>query len=481
MTDLISLLNEWVPRQRWYVGAASGGSGLQLVGSYSLSDPAGEHDVRFVTVAILSDTSTAVGGGSRPVYQVPLVIRDVDSSIDARGYIGTYETGTGSAAVIDGPHDPAFARSLLALIEGEQVATGPGGPSDAVAYGLPMPGSKAGRMRASRALQGEQSNSSIILEMLEHDTDAEGAPLIIKVFRTLHHGDNPDVTLQSALAAAGCLRVPPALGHVAGEWPDPSVEGGRARGHLAFAQEFFAGVEDAWRVARRAAESGDDFTGPAFSLGEATAETHGLLRRHLPEAIARPDDIERAVGEMHGRLRQALELVPELRPRRKAIERVYEAAASAPWPHLQRIHGDYHLGQVLAVPERGWVLLDFEGEPLRPLAERNALDLPARDVAGMLRSFDYVAGSLSLAAGVDVAGDWAKAAREAFLRGYAARAAADVGGATEGSGDVPAQPDPRILAAYELDKAVYEAIYEASHRPDWLPIPVRAVQRLLGG
>ncbi|MGO2112600.1 MAG: trehalose biosynthesis protein, partial [Pseudoclavibacter sp.] len=160
---------------------------------------------------------------------------------------------------------------------------------------------------------------------------------------------------------------------------------------------------------------------------------------------------------------------------------VYAAAGDAPWPNRQRIHGDFHLGQVLAVPERGWVLLDFEGEPLRPLAERNALDLPARDVAGMLRSFDYVAGALSLAAGRDVVGDWAQRARDAFLLGYVSRVsgsevAANAGGVgAAGSAGI----DPRILAAYELDKAVYEAVYEASHRPEWLPIPIAAIERLL--
>ena len=475
MTDLMSLLGEWVPKQRWYVGAVDGRADLELVGSYSLSDPAFDRGVRFITVAILRDASPGAGFAAGAVYQVPLVIRDVDAAVEARGYVGTYDTGSGRAAVVDGPHDPAFARALLALIEGERTASGPGGAADAMAFGLLMPGSKAGHVVTSRVLQGEQSNSSIIVELREHGGDAEVAPLIMKVFRTLHHGENPDVTLQSALAAAGCLRVPPALGHVTGEWPDASVPGGRARGHLAFAQEFFAGVEDAWRVARRAAETGEDFSGPAQLLGAATAETHGVLRRQLPEAAATQDDIDRAIGEMRGRLAQALELVPELRERREGIERVYAAAGEAPWPHLQRIHGDYHLGQVLAVPERGWVLLDFEGEPLRPLTERNALDLPVRDVAGMLRSFDYVAGSLSLAAGHDVAGDWAQRARAAFLRGYTERFIADA----SASGSLDGATDPRLLAAYELDKAVYEAVYEASHRPDWLPIPVRAIERLL--
>ena len=147
------------------------------------------------------------------------------------------------------------------------------------------------------------------------------------------------------------------------------------------------------------------------------------------------------------------------------------------------MHGDYHLGQVLQVPGRGWVLLDFEGEPMRPMGERSAPDLALRDVAGMLRSFDYVEGSLTLARsqttgldadarGLDAQEDasddraraWAVSARTAFLAGYRA-----------GSG---APPEGALLDALELDKAVYEAIYEARHRPAWLPIPLAAVARL---
>ena len=136
------------------------------------------------------------------------------------------------------------------------------------------------------------------------------------------------------------------------------------------------------------------------------------------------------------------------------------------WPALQRIHGDYHLGQVLDVPERGWVALDFEGEPLRPLAERVQPDLTARDVAGMLRSFDYAAGSVALAETPVDATAWAASCRAAFLDGYASVAGA---------------PDADAVAltrALELDKALYEVVYEARNRPSWLPIPLGAVERL---
>ena len=119
------------------------------------------------------------------------------------------------------------------------------------------------------------------------------------------------------------------------------------------------------------------------------------------------------------------------------------------------------------MPGRGWVLLDFEGEPLRPLAERSVPDLTLRDVAGMLRSFDYAAGSGSRRTPASAAAAWAEAARAAFLDGYAERL-----------GPRPARRDRALLAALELDKALYEVVYEARNRPSWLSIPVAAIARL---
>jgi predicted trehalose synthase len=160
----------------------------------------------------------------------------------------------------------------------------------------------------------------------------------------------------------------------------------------------------------------------------------------------------------------------ELEVRAADVQRLLESAGSLTWPPLQRIHGDYHLGQVLDVPERGWVALDFEGEPLRPLAERVRPDLVQRDVAGMLRSFDYAAGSVLLAEGARPGSDperWAADNRRAFLEGYASVA---------GEFDSDGRTLTRVL---ELEKALYEVVYEARNRPSWLPIPLAAVGRIL--
>src|SRR5699024_3606568 len=112
------------------------------------------------------------------------------------------------------------------------------------------------------------------------------------------------------------------------------------------------------------------------------------------------------------------DVAPQLAPHRDEVDAVIAAASEVAWPPLQRIHGDFHLGQALDVPGRGWVMVDFEGEPLRPLGERTRPDLALRDVAGMLRSFDYAAGSVEHQDGTSRA-PWARAARAAFLIGYA--------------------------------------------------------------
>jgi predicted trehalose synthase len=286
------------------------------------------------------------------------------------------------------------------------------------------------------------------------------------VFRALHHGENPDVVLQSAIAGAGSGRVPATYGAVLGEWSDPGRADGRARGHLAVAQEFLADTEDAWRVALAAARGGLDFAAAARDLGAATAEVHQVLAAALPTVPADPEAKRALLAGMRTRAEQAVRTVPSLAGSEDRIGAVLSAAEADDWPPFQRIHGDYHLGQVLSVPGRGWVLLDFEGEPLRPMAERSEPDTPLRDVAGMLRSFDYVAGTLELEDDDPSGRAWADTARDAFLIGYADRLGE------------PLEPHARLLAALELDKALYECVYEVRNRPAWLPIPERAVHRL---
>lgn len=456
MSTLLELLTTWMPHQRWFLGAER--PQLQLVGSYSLTDPEPDPDVHRIEVALITDHGAA---GGPVVYQVPLTFRK--SAPEA--CIGTIEVGGSPVHVLDGPKDPACARALLHLIASQGNASARESADPTRAAGVLTPGASPGRYASSRVLSGEQSNTSIIYEL--HDAP----PLILKLYRTISDGENPDVTLQSALTAGGSARVSAVFGFIQGTWNDPRRAGSPAQGHLAFAQEFLAGVEDAWRVALRAAHSGQSFGDQAQDLGRATAETHLALRRALPTAEPSRDSISETIAGMKDRFDTAHQAVPELGRHRDAAFAAFDAAASQPWPLLQRIHGDYHLGQVILAPQRGWVLLDFEGEPLRSLVERNQLDVPIRDVAGMLRSFDYVAGSLQVE-GKDQGRAWADEARQAFVSGY--RSVFDPLDVAD-----DAQLDPHLLAAYELDKAIYEVRYEALHRPDWVSIPLGAITRLL--
>ncbi|HEY1531383.1 MAG TPA: phosphotransferase [Galbitalea sp.] len=432
-------LLEWIPRQRWYAGKGQGAS-LTRRGGWTITP----EDAEILTHYVLDRQPSGA-----TLYQVPLTRRGIP--LEGVAPIWNDESGY----YYDAPHDPAYVEAILRLIVTESETGG--------TRGHRQPGSGTVRILDSSVLRGEQSNTSIICRV------DGGSPIIVKVFRALHAGDNPDVVLQSAISAAGSSLVPASVGYVSGEWPDRAQPNGTAHGSLAFAQEFLEGAEDAWRTALRAATAGEDFSLRARRLGSATAELHQTLAAAMPTREPEQADIDRLLAGMSARADSALGAVPDLERYRGAIEATIAAVRSTPWPRLQRIHGDFHLGQVLAVGD-AWVMVDFEGEPLRPMAERSELDLAVRDVAGMLRSFDYVAGAVLHSGAPETElspTEWARSARLAFLAGYAESS-------TTGS------TDSGLLDALELDKALYEAVYEARNRPDWLGIPVEAVQRLAG-
>jgi len=303
--------------------------------------------------------------------------------------------------------------------------------------------------------------------------------MILKVFRRLAEGRNPEVEVTERLFAAGFTGV-----------AEPLAAWRKHDDDLAFLQRFLAGGTEGWAMALTSlrelfadpcdpAESGGDFAAEAQRLGEVTAELHLALAdafdRHRVSgaewAELMEDQLERVLGGENGAEADGRELMAGAR---RIVTRLRELPDPGP---AIRVHGDYHLGQVMRT-DAGWFVLDFEGEPARPLAERTRPSSPLKDVAGMLRSFSY-APAVAMATQEDdrtgLALVWEARNRESFLAGYLPRA---------GESEIlPNDPATRsaVLAAFELDKALYELAYERAHRPDWAFIPNDAVRRLVSG
>jgi len=457
---MAELLGPWLTRQRWFAAKGTALAGLDRVGGLLLHDDGSDGDGDVVVLVHL--VAAVAADGARTVYQVPLTYRRSADPTLSGAMIGVFEhPDHGELLVYDGVHDPAFVHALVGLLNGGRAGADEGLTGGAVGVMQrvePPPDGPA------TVLAGEQSNTSIIVDAAGPD------PMIIKLFRVLQPGSNPDVVVQTRLAAAGCDRVPLPVGWIEGAWAGPG--GGLVSGHLAYACEFMAGSEDAWRVACRAVEAGEAFDQQAHGLGVATAQVHLLLAETMPTRPADPHLLAKLADGLQARVHWAVGLVPALAPYRDAALAAMDAVRTvAGAPDLQQVHGDYHLGQVLHSPTRGWVLLDFEGEPLRPLAERLEPDLALRDIAGMTRSFDYAAQHAVVGLPADdprrvAATAWSQHARAAFLAGYA-----DAGGHHT-------RADADLLRALELDKAMYEAVYETLNRPTWLDIPMAAVHRL---
>ena len=316
-----------------------------------------------------------------------------------------------------------------------------------------------------RPMGVEQSNTSLVY--------GHG---VLKLYRQPEPGRNRDVDLHRALAGNPHIATP--LGVLTDDRADtPTV--------LGFMQKFLPDAVEGWATATasvrdllaegdlHADEVGGDFAGEAGRLGAAVAEVHAALAAATGTKTVGPAELAAEVDAMHARLDVVLSEVPALAAEeatlRAAFDDVRSLTTALP---IHQIHGDLHLGQVLRTTA-GWILIDFEGEPGATPEQRTVPRSPLRDVAGMLRSFDYAA--FHLLPGSDDreddrrqraarATEWSDRNREAFCAGYA-----EVG------------EDPReqsvLLRALELDKAVYEVRYEHHNRPDWAAIPLAAIQR----
>jgi maltokinase len=452
-------LATWLGHQRWFAGKGQGLRDLAVVADSQLVS--GDPELRHLIVAVSHGTAV-------DYYQVLVGLRQDLPARLQHAAIGP--AGDGRTAY-DALHDVDLTRPLLAGIA-----------ADAEIGTLRMhaiPGASFGTGLDSLVLSGEQSNTSLVY----------GEESILKVFRRVSPGPNPDLEVTTALARLGSEQVAEPLG-----WIETRLEG--VPTSLAILSRYLRLATDGWTLAAtsvrdlyaavgeaadgdhgdraergkeaspvRAGDAGGDFGGESRRLGIATAQVHADLAAAFGTDALGTDALGELTERMYRKLDLAVAAVPELAKHVDMISDAYAELAklSGPFP-VQRVHGDYHLGQVLRT-ETGWVVLDFEGEPATPLAQRRARSSPLRDVAGMLRSFDYAArhqliGHPGQAALSDAARDWVRRNATAFCVGYA-----EAGGLDPVANQV-------LLRALQLDKAVYEVLYEARHRPSWLPIPL---------
>lgn len=440
LASLDPLLREWLPRQRWFAGKGRPVTGFSLVAATELLPPTTKLGLYHLLVR--AHQPLTLGAPTRPgdCYQLLIGVREALPPRLAPALIGHLDEGPlAGHTVYEALYDTRPAELLLEALRTRARIGGlrfERDPHQEIRDGL-----------VPRVMTAEQSNSSIVY----------GDTFILKLLRRIVPGTNPDLELPLALAREGCPRVPAPTGWVRAELAGESYV-------LGVLQPFVQGAADGWELALRELAKGEDFGAEARSLGRATAEVHTALARALPTVTLGHTQLQLLADGMIERLEAAVQAVPALRPYAPGLHSAFTAlgdlaAEGRTWT-AQRIHGDLHLGQCLRSPAGQWWLIDFEGEPSKPLAERRMPQPPARDIAGMLRSFDYAAHS----AEVPVPG-WAETCRAAYCSGYA-----------EVSGVDP-RTDPVLLRAYETDKAIYEVVYEARHRPDWLAVPMAAIER----
>ncbi|MGC1731732.1 MAG: aminoglycoside phosphotransferase [Pseudonocardiaceae bacterium] len=457
LADIADSLATVLPEQRWFAGK---GRPVHAVIPVRATDLSGD-DPRLVHAVVEVDQ----GELPRDHYQLLLGARtDLPESL---GH--AWVAASGDQAVYSAEHDPELTAVLLDLMaQGAEV------------HGLRFttePGVTLDTEQRSRPVGAEQSNTSLVY----------GQTYILKLFRKVAAGRNRDLELHRALAGVGCQHIAAPLGSIEGPLDTVDTAAfGMLTGYL-------RNAADGWAMATASvrdllaesmltegahgptetidpADAGGDFASEARRLGHVVATVHADLATALGASPAPAGYLDVLADGMHRRLAGVLEQVPELAPYADELRAAFDAVRGLEGRlPVQQIHGDLHLGQVLR-SVTGWVLIDFEGEPMAPLAARFDPASALRDVAAMLRSLDYAANHLPLGEAdseqlAAVALAWSTRNQDAFCDGYA-----------------QAAPDPRkqavLLRAFELDKAVYEVAYEHGNRPLWLPIPLSAIARL---
>jgi maltokinase len=444
------LLQEWVVGQRWFGSKGRQVSALEVLQAVPLRD-----DEPLLVLAMIA---ARFPSGTHDLYQLPIGVRHADEGWD-RGVIAQ----TGNWTIYDGLTDPELARELLQRMRQESVARA--GGSTLTFRWTHGPDVNGGEVRPMGV---EQSNSSMVF----------GDALVLKSFRRLEPGVNPELELLRFLDRHEFENIAPLAG-----WYE--YEGRLVESTLGILQQYLKGARDGWSLAvdpdgedpdklieqldalgvvtgRMHSVLGSDASDPAFAPEEPTDESLALITATVDE------DIERIFKGLPAENASVAEIGARGQDVRERLGRLSRIGVGG---RVIRTHGDYHLGQVM-LTGRGWVILDFEGEPARTLPERRQKRSPLRDVAGMLRSFSYVAAAGQILGTREMPEDWELRARAAFLEGYFR----EVDPALLPPGQESIQ---KLLSVFELEKAVYELNYEINNRPDWVGIPVASIQHLL--
>jgi trehalose synthase-fused probable maltokinase len=444
-------LHDWVVGQRWFGSKAREVMHIDVAEVVPLrTEP---------PLLVLALIEARFGEGTHETYQLPLGLRPA-----GEGWTERVILEVSGWTVYDALADPAHARELLQRMRaGDEVAVADGALRFRWAGGAD---GAQGDAAAVRPVGVEQSNSSIVF----------GEELILKAFRRIEPGVNPELELLRYLSDRGFPHIAPLAG-----WYE--VESRQIDATLGILQEYLAGARSGWELVLDGIErDADALLVRLHELGAVTGEMHTVLADSADPAFA-PDepsteslsllvaDIDEQIERLFSQQEEGDGLGALTGRGQDVRERLQQLSHIGAGGRVIRAHGDYHLGQTM-LAGRGWVILDFEGEPARPLPERRLKRSPLRDVAGMLRSFSYAAAAARLQRGVEPHEGWEESAREAFLGGY--RETIDLGLLPPGQ-----QATEQLLALFELEKAIYELRYELNNRPDWVGIPVAGILRLL--
>ena len=467
-------LEQFIESARWFGGKGRSATVTEVrrVGGLGTVEKDGTPYVGIELVTLAYDS------GESETYQVPIAYYADPQGRLEHAQIGQWDDpDLGPVHAYDAMHDREVTILWLRAFDEQH--------DDGKLAFHRLPGHELDLTTHSTLFSGEQSNSSL----------AFGEDSLMKVFRKVTFGHNPDIEIHAKLTEAGSEHVAALYGWV--EAPGHRSTGGEPL-HLAMLQQFLRTASDGWDLALtsvrnlfaeadlHADEVGGDFAAESHRLGVATGEVHRTLREVFPTSEWGTDELKSLAGAMRERLDAAVEAVPDLASFAEALRSQYDAVEAIDQAvPVQRVHGDYHLGQTLRTV-RGWKIVDFEGEPAKPLSERVLPDSPWRDVAGMLRSFDYAAHAVEADVQAETdnsqiayrAAEWAERNQQQFLAGYVEATYPVKEG--EERDQPPELPDHlrTLLRAYQTDKAVYEAVYEARNRPSWIGIPLGAIERL---